>query len=184
MSAGRARTAVARSACIGAVRDVVIGRPAREVLSVVRDIALLEPLERKARHVEIHATSKDAGWYRIVGKLFGVKSWTGDFRYNQHENGWHSEDLEPRPDGWRISGGFLVSRVDDQTCRVTHYEDYTLPSRLMRLRPLLALYMRRSQVGEMRDLRLLVDRTLATRARQLSAGSAWLGSAASVSDPP
>ncbi len=184
MSSSRVRTVVGTSARISAVRDVIIGRPAREVLSVVRDIALLEPLERKARHVEIHATSEDAGWYRIVGKLFGLKSWTGDFRYNQHENGWHSEDLESRPDGWRISGGFLVSRIDDQTCRVTHYEDYTLPSRLMRLRPLLALYMRRSQVGEMRDLSVLVNRTLATRARQPFTGSAWPGSAALVSEAP
>ena len=30
----------------------------------------------------------------------------------------------------RISGGFLVSRIDDTTCRVTHYEDDTLPPRL------------------------------------------------------
>ena len=30
-----------------------------------------EPLERKARHVEIHRTAPDAGWYHIVGKPFG-----------------------------------------------------------------------------------------------------------------
>jgi len=54
----------------------------------------------------------------------------------------------------------------------------------MRLRPLLALYMRRSQVGEMRDLSRLVDRTLATRARQSFTGSACPGSAALVSDAP
>ena len=144
---------------ISAVRDVVIALPSAEVLAVVRDIALLEPLERKARHVEIHPTGPDRGWYRIVGKLFGVKAWDGDFSYVQHENGWHSEDLRPRDDGWRISGGFLVSRVDETTCRVTHYEDYSLPARLRRLRPVLAAYMRRSQVGEMRDLAALVLRT-------------------------
>lgn len=137
---------------ISAVRDVVIPLPSDDVLSVVRNIGLLEPLERKARRVEIHPTGPNCGWYRIEGKLFRVKSWEGDFSYEQHANGWHSEDLRPRADGWRISGGFLVSRVDDTTCRVTHYEDYALPDRLRHLRPLLATYMRRSQVGEMRDL--------------------------------
>jgi hypothetical protein len=145
---------------ISAVRDVVVPRPAADVLQVVRDIELLEPLERKARHVEVHPVTASGGSYRIVGKLFGVKRWQGDFSYEQHENGWHSEDLTPRTDGWRISGGFLVSRVDDTTCRVTHYEDYALPASLRRLRPLIALYMRHSQVGEMRDLTRLVQRTV------------------------
>ena len=89
--------------------------------------------------------------------------WEGRFSYDQHDNGWHSEDLSPRRDGWRISGGFLVSRIDDATCRVTHYEDYSVPVRWRRLRPLLAAYMRRSQVGEMRDLAVLVTRTVAER---------------------
>lgn len=152
-----------RARRISAVRNVVIAHPSQEVLRLVRDIALLEPLERKARHVDIHPTSPGRGWYHIAGKLFRTKSWEGDFRYEQHENGWHSEDLHPRADGWRISGGFLVSRIDDTSCRVTHYEDYTVPPRLQRLRPLLALYMRRSQVGEMRDLLTLVDQQLIVR---------------------
>ena len=152
---------------ISAVRDVVIPRPLPEVLTVIRDIGLLEPLERKARHVEIHRTTPDAGWYHIVGKLFRVKPWEGNFRYEQHSNGWHSEDLSEREDGWRISGGFLVSRIDDATSRVTHYEDYTVPERLRHFRTLLKIYMRRSQIGEMRDLSALVQRTVAA-----SAGSA------------
>ena len=43
-----------------------------------------------------------------------MRSWEGDFSYVQHAHGWHSEDLRPRADGWRISGGFLVSRIDDR----------------------------------------------------------------------
>jgi hypothetical protein len=143
---------------VSAVRDVVVPLPLEQVLVVVRDIELLEPLERKARHVEIHPTSADAGWYRIVGKLFRLKSWEGNFRYQQHENGWHSENLAEREDGWRISGGFLVSRIDDVTSRVTHYEDYVVPERLRPFRILLTLYMRRSQIGEMRDLGALLQR--------------------------
>ncbi len=46
---------------------------------------------------------------------------------------------------------------------MTHYEDYSVPVRWRRLRPLLAAYMRRSQVGEMRDLAALVTRTVAER---------------------
>ena len=151
---------------ISAVRDVVIPLPLTEVLAVIRDIELLEPLERKARHVEIHPTSPDAGWYRIVGKLFGIKSWEGNFRYEQHHNGWHSEDLSQREDGWRISGGFLVSRIDETTCRVTHYEDYLVPERLRRIRLLLDIYMRRSQIGEMRDLTALVQRAAGDNKRR------------------
>jgi len=156
---------------ISAVRDVVVPLPSEDVLTVVRDIELLEPLERKARQVDVHPTGPGRGWYHIVGKLFRVKSWEGDFSYEQHENGWHSEDLHPRVDGWRISGGFLVSRIDNTTCRVTHYEDYTVPHRLRRLRPLrplLAAYMRRSQVGEMRDLRTLLERTVAARGENMT----------------
>lgn len=152
------RQSLIRPRRISAVRDVVIARSVAQVLDVVRDIQLLEPLERKARSVEIHPTRDGRGWYRIVGKLFGIRGWEGDFSYEQHENGWHSEDLHPREDGWRISGGFLVSRIDDATSRVTHYEDYTVPARLWYLQPLLASYLRRSQVGEMRDLAVLVER--------------------------
>lgn len=148
----------AESFRVSAVRDVVIGLPVRDVLEIVRDIELLEPLERKARHVDVQALGPDRGRYRITGKLFRVKSWEGEFSYTQHENGWHSEVLYPRSDGWRISGGFLVTRIDATTCRVTHYEDYTVPGRLRLFRPFLTLYMQRSQVGEMRDLAALVER--------------------------
>lgn len=148
---------------VSAVRDVVLPHSSQEVLTVVRDIELLEPLERKARSVTVHPVDATHGWYHIAGKLFRVRAWEGEFSYEQHPSGWHSEDLQPRTDGWRISGGFLVSRIDDATCRVTHYEDYSLPERLRRWRPLLAWYMRRSQVGEMRDLTALVEQTLAAR---------------------
>jgi len=149
---------------VSAVRDVVLPHSSQEVLAVIRDIELLEPLERKARSVEVHPVDDTHGWYHIVGKLFRVRAWEGEFSYEQHPSGWHSEDLHPRTDGWRISGGFLVSRIDDATCRVTHYEDYSVPERLRRWRPLLAWYMRRSQVGEMRDLTVLVGQTLAAQA--------------------
>lgn len=148
---------------VSAVRDIVLAHSSQDVLEIIRDIELLEPLERKARSVEVHPVDDSHGSYRIVGKLFRVRAWEGEFSYEQHASGWHSEDLHPRTDGWRISGGFLVSRVDDHTCRVTHYEDYTLPEGMRRWRRLLAWYMRRSQVGEMRDLTVLVNQTLAAR---------------------
>jgi hypothetical protein len=149
---------------ISAVRDVVIPLPFDEVLGVVRDIELLEEVERKARRVSVHPTGPGVGWYRVGGKLCRLVPWDGEFAYEQHAHGWHSEDLHPRADGWRVSGGFLVSRVDAANSRVTHYEDYVIPLRLRPLRPLLSVYMRRSQVGEMRDLALLVQRTVASHA--------------------
>lgn len=131
-----------------------------QTLELVRDIELLEPLERKARAVEVHPEDARSGWYRIHGRLVGVVPWAGDFSFSHSENGWHSADLHPREDGWRISGGFVVTPIDEHSCRVTHYEDYVPPERLRWLRAFLTAYMRRSQVGEMRDLKQLVESRL------------------------
>ncbi|MDQ6650720.1 MAG: hypothetical protein M3Z02_11505 [Actinomycetota bacterium] len=151
------------TALVSAVRWVVVRRSAQDTLHIVNDIELLEPLERKARSVEVHpgtdvegGTDAD-GWYSIVGRLGRLVPWEGHFSYHRHDAGWHSQDLQTRADGWRISGGFLVSPIDATTCRVTHYEDYRLPHRLRWLRVPLTVYMRRSQVGEMRDLIRLVE---------------------------
>lgn len=149
--------AAAQRLRVSAVRDIVVARPLEPTLAMVRDIELLEPLERKARSVEVHPQGPGDGWYRITGRLARLVPWTGDFSYHQHDSGWHSEVLGERADGWQISGGFLVSRVDAGRTRVVHYEDYVLPPRLARLAPLLRLYMRRSQVGEMRDLARLLE---------------------------
>ena len=115
---------------VSAVRSVVIDRPMQQTLELVRDIELLEPLERKARAVEVHPDSSTSGWYRIHGRLMRLVPWTGDFSFAQSQNGWHSADLHRRSDGWRISGGFVVTPVDQDSCRVTHYEDYVPPGRL------------------------------------------------------
>ncbi|GAC1329645.1 MAG: hypothetical protein NVSMB13_17360 [Mycobacteriales bacterium] len=153
------------TALISAVRSVVVRRNAQDTLHIVNDIELLEPLERKARSVEVHPGTETAGgtdadgWYSIVGRLGRLVPWEGRFSYHRHDAGWHSQDLQARDDGWRISGGFLVSPIDETTCRVTHYEDYRLPHRLRWLRLPLTVYMRRSQVGEMRDLVKLVEST-------------------------
>ncbi len=135
---------------------MLVAAPLPQTLAIVREIELLEPLERKARTVTVHPATPEAGWYSVTGRIARLVLWRGDFSYVQHDAGWHSEDLDVRRDGWRVSGGFLVSRVDDRITRVTHYEDYVLPPSLARLRPLFAAYVRRSQVGEMRDLATLV----------------------------
>lgn len=127
------------------------------MLEVVRDIELLEPLERKARAVEVHPDSSSAGWYRIHGRLMRLIPWTGDFSFVPSDKGWHSADLQSRPDGWRISGGFVVTLIDDDSCRVTHYEDYVPPEHPRWMHPLLVAYMRLSQIGEMHDLKRLVE---------------------------
>lgn len=145
---------------VSAVRAVVVDRPMEQTIEVVRDIELLEPLERKARAVEVHPEDERGGWYRIHGRLARLVPWTGDFSFRQSDSGWHSADLRPREDGWRISGGFVVTPVDEHSCRVTHYEDYVLPKHLRWMHPFLVAYMRLSQVGEMRDLKRLVEREL------------------------
>lgn len=161
---------------ISAVRSVVVERPMDQTLELVRDIELLEPLERKARAVEVHPQGPQSGWYRIHGRLVGIVPWTGDFSFSNSENGWHSADLHPRQDGWRISGGFVVTPIDEHSCRVTHYEDYVPPERLRWLRLFLVGYMRRSQVGEMRDLKRLVEGRL-PRPRGASTSGAGSGEA-------
>ncbi len=65
-----------------------------------------------------------------------MNPWAGNVRYEQHSNG-----LSEREDGWRTSGGFLVSRIDDGTSGVTHYEDYTMPKRRRHLHALLKNYL-------------------------------------------
>lgn len=136
---------------------MVIERPLEQTLALVRDIELLEPLERKARAVEVHPTDSRSGWYRIHGRLARLVPWTGDFSFSQSENGWHSADLVPREDTWRISGGFVVTPIDENSCRVTHYEDYVPPRHLRWMHGLLVAYIRLSQIGEMRDLKNLVE---------------------------
>ena len=142
---------------VSAVRSVVVDRPMEQTLELVRDIELLEPLERKARAVEVHPESSTSGWYRIHGRLMRIAPWTGDFSFTHSENGWHSADLHCRADGWRISGGFVVTPVDQDSCRVTHYEDYVPPRHLRWMHPVLVAYMWLSQIGEMRDLKRLVE---------------------------
>lgn len=139
------------------MRSVVIERPLEQTLSLVRDIELLEPLERKARAVEVYPAEPGSGWYRIHGRLARLVPWTGDFSFSHSEAGWHSADLHPREDAWRISGGFVVTPIDEQSCRVTHYEDYVPPAHLSWMHGFLVAYMRLSQVGEMRDLKRLVE---------------------------
>lgn len=141
---------------VAATRDVLVAATLEQTLAIVRQIELLEPLERKARTVAVRPSGPTDGSYTITGRIARLVPWLGAFSYAQHEAGWHSEDLHARADGWQVSGGFLVSRVDDRTTRVMHYEDYVLPPRLAPLRPLFAAYVWRSQVGEMRDLASLV----------------------------
>lgn len=145
---------------ISAVRDVVVHRPLAETLALVRDITLLEPFERKVEHAVVRPIDEFSGTYHIEGKVMGVYRWDGEFSYEQHAAGWHSEQIGVRDDGWQISGGFLVSRVDDQRTRITHYEDYTLPAGLRLFRRVFEMYMRMSQRGEMRDLKQLVEQTV------------------------
>lgn len=118
----------------------------------------MEPLERKVDHAEVRPDTDTTGTYHVVGRLMGVFRSDGEFRYEQHANGWHSESLHPRTDGWRISGGFLVSRVDDQRSRITHCEDYVMPDKLRRFRRPMQTYMKFSQRSEMRGLKKLAER--------------------------
>ncbi len=75
---------------IAAARDVLVAAPLERTLALVRDIELLEPLERKARSVAVHPQGPDSGWYEITGSLARLVPWTGEFFYTQHESGWHS----------------------------------------------------------------------------------------------
>jgi len=82
---------------VSAVRDVVLPHSSQEVLAVIRDIELLEPLERKARSVEVHPVDDTHGWYHIVGKLFRVRAWEGEFSYEQHPSGGTPRTCTPGP---------------------------------------------------------------------------------------
>lgn len=137
--------------CVSAVRSVVIDRPLEQTLSLVRDI---EPLERKVRSVEADPTDADSGWHRIRGKLARLVPWTGLLVIAFRERLAQSQPASARghlAHIWR-----LRRHVDrERRCRVTHYEDYGPPAHLRH--GFLVAYMRLSQVGEMRDLKRLVE---------------------------
>lgn len=150
---------------------------------MLSNIAIIEDCERKARTIEVHPETPTTGWYRIHGRLARVIPWTGDFSYTHHDVGWHSQDRSPRSDNWAISGGFIVSPVDGQTCRITHYEDFRLPGALRLLRAPIAAYIRCSQVAEMRDLTHHIETAPADVSRDRGPGSPARRGPLLVADP-
>jgi hypothetical protein len=143
-------------ALASAVTSIVVARPYEETRHIVSDIGLLEPFERKVETIEIVPESDSTGRYSLIGRVFGFLPWRGDFSYQHHAAGWHSETLGTGPYGVRVSGGFSLTRVDEDHTRVTHYEDYLLPKRFRLIRGPFSRYIAWTQRGEMRDIKQFV----------------------------
>jgi hypothetical protein len=125
------------------------------VLPAVWEIKNIERCEVKADVVEVTKETDTRGSYRVRGHFAGVP-WKGRFFYELHPTGFHSTNAPHPSKGTTISGGFVVERVGDEACVVTHYEQYRLPVYFRPLRLPVRLYLRWSMRKELRDLENLV----------------------------
>ena len=88
-----------------AERTVVVDRSVKDVLPHLWKIKTVEFCERKADRVIVTPESPSAGRYLIRGRIFGLLSWSGQFRYVLHESGFHSQDAAARRGGLKVNGG-------------------------------------------------------------------------------
>lgn len=139
-----------------AERELLLGCSVEQALPRIWRIENVERCERKADKVTVTPETSWTGTYVIRGKTFGAVPWQGTFRYLLHERGFHSEDAVRRRGGLHVNGGFTVEPHADG-CRIWHYERYLLPWLVAPLKPLVTAYVRRTQRGEMRDLRRLIS---------------------------
>lgn len=150
-----------------AVRTIRIACDKAHAVAVVQDMGMLTTYEQKARVVQAQPASARTGRYSVTGRLAGLLPWRGTFSYLLHGDGFHSADSTARPNGWRVSGGFVVYDVPSGGCEVMHYECYDLPHWPRPARRVLRAYMRNSQRRELHvihDLALL--RSAEARARR------------------
>ena len=136
-----------------------IPAPQERVLPAVWEIKNIERCEVKADLVDVTKETETRGSYKVRGHFAGVP-WRGEFFYELNPKGFHSTNA-PRPrKGPTISGGFVVEPVNDNECRVIHYEQYRLPLFFRPLRIPIQLYLRWSMRRELGDLaRLVVSST-------------------------
>ena len=141
---------------VRAVRRRTLPCSATRAIAAVQNIRSIERTELKADRVEIFPESPVAGTYAVTGHFARVP-WRSRFAYRLHPTGFHSEKVRgERPQGWDISGGFVVAPLGDRECLVLHYEDYGLPRYLAPLRGLIRLYLQRSMEAELRALAEMV----------------------------
>lgn len=133
--------------------------PSARARAAVWDIQNLERTEVKADSVCVTKASPTAGSYTVRGHFAGIP-WRGEFLYELHDRGFHSENAPKPGTGSTISGGFVVEEISDDECLVVHYEQYRLPWYYRPLRAGIVAYLRYSMRRELCDLeRLLVEET-------------------------
>ena len=135
-------------------------------LPFIWDIKNIEYCEVKADQVEVTKETERSGTYMVKGHFGGKKGlfagvpWQRKFAYQLHATGFHSVEAQQPPSAFNIQGGFTVEAVNEQQCRVRHYEQYRLPLKFLLLKPLLVLYLQWSQRQELRDLESLIMRNI------------------------
>ena len=133
--------------------------PAAQARAAVWEIPNIERTEVKADAVCVTKESPTVGSYTVRGHFAGLP-WRGEFTYELHEQGFHSENVPKPGQGSTVSGGFVVEEISDDECLVVHYEQYRLPWYYRPLRAGIVAYLRYSMRRELRDLeRILVEET-------------------------
>lgn len=136
-------------------RTVVVPAPGTAALAVVRDVATLEYCEPKIDALALQSNGAAGGAFWAHGRVLG-KRWSGEFSYRLHDNGFDSAETLPSRSGLNARGGFHVEAMGERRCRITHYEQYTLPLWALPLRRALAWYVGRSIDCELENLARLI----------------------------
>ncbi len=137
-------------------------RSKAQILPFIWDIKNIEYCEVKADRVSVTKDTDRSGTYLVEGRFARYIPWHRIFSYELHDRGFHSKEAQQPPSRLNIQGGFFVEQTGEDEAEIIHYEQYTLPTLLMPLKPLIVLYLKWSQKKEMADLKkLILDKTAA-----------------------
>lgn len=130
------------------VERMPVPLPRRRVLSYLWDMEHLADYEPKVDAVTVSPSGSRAGAYLARGRFAGIP-WRGRFSYTLTEGGFHSEMLSGPV---KVRGGFAVRALAEDSCEVTHSEEYELPIWARPLAPLLKAYLRSSLKQELANV--------------------------------
>lgn len=132
-----------------------------EALALIWRLEDVLTAEVKVDAITVHPQTDHSGTYALRGRFAGIP-WRDEFTYTLHAGGFHSVQANPPPSGARIQGGFVAIATGEGRCTILHYEQYVLPSWVVPLKPIIAAYLDWSMRKEMRDLRAMLLRRVAT----------------------
>ena len=144
-------------------RAVLVPAPKAAALAVLWNVENLAQFEPKVDTIDVSCATRARGMFRGRGRVAGLP-WSGEFRYQLTERGFHSEETGVHRSGLKVSGGFRVYARAASTSAVIHYEHYRLPLWAAPLKPVVRWYVRRSMSQELANLSRLIASGAAVQA--------------------